>query len=171
MSEEVEEAVEDEEFEDGIDPNADNSDKFTPEEYEAMTKTANEGYPCNIDGYCNVETANKFKDVTLDDITKEVRTKSGPLFPKLVTVAKAVNGALEHLVHPRRDQLQALSLFNTFLAFEDLSGVDVQAEYVALQVWLCKFVDVKLEGIQPWDEYFFMPDDEDEPEAEPEAEE
>lgn len=121
---------------------------------EVNDKSLYTGKPITKDGYMNPELAEKFNDVSLDELDKEVRTKFGPLYKRLNGLAEAAIAASKHLNEPRVDQLQVMNLAHCMMPVADISGLDLEAEFALYQVWLTKKAGLKVEGVQDWDEYF-----------------
>lgn len=133
---------------------------------EYVAKTQFTGTDCTETGYCNVELGDKFNAISLEEVDKEARIKFGPLYDNMVSLSDATNAAVKYLNKPRVDQIQIMLIANALLSLAEMRGRDLESEFALYQVWLCKRAGVRVEGIQPWGEYFYYaeeggPSDED----------
>lgn len=105
--------------------------------------------------YENVELAKSLDAKSLEEIEQRASEKFGADFPVIqdwIEGLKYLAGRTKGTVNEQHDVIAGLAVIAPFYA---VSTISLRPEFALLQVYACKKLGIAVQGIQPWENYFY----------------
>lgn len=105
--------------------------------------------------YVNVELAKSLDSRTLADIEERAADKFGADFAVIqewIEALRYLTGKNKDSVKEQHDVIAGLAIIAPFFP---ISTVGLRGEFALFQVLACKKLDIAIQGIQPWEDYFY----------------
>ncbi len=105
--------------------------------------------------YVNTELAKTLGERPLSDIEERAAEKFGADFAVIqdwIEALRYLSGKSKEAVKEQHDVIAGLAMIAPFFP---VSTVGLRGEFALLQVYACKKLEIPVQGIQPWENYFY----------------
>jgi hypothetical protein len=107
------------------------------------------------DVYVNKELAEKLNAISAEDIENRATDKFGSLYAAIRDMGDVVDFIKKKCPESVVDQLDVVAVAIAVMVAFPFEGIDLRNEFALFQVYLCKRTGVKMEGVLPWENFFY----------------